>query len=89
MDTSESRGELAIPITAVQSLLLLRRLFVPKITPVAHRRVTVNLTTCASQEQPAEKKIVLLLKPVQIVMSFFQKLIVVSTYLGYTIMFTP
>ena len=78
MDTSESKGELVIPITAVQSLLLLRRPFVPAIVHVAHRRVTVNLMTCASQEQPVDQKIVLLLKPVRIVMSFFQKLIVVS-----------
>ena len=78
MDTSESKGELVIPITVVQSLLLLRRLFVPAIVHVAHKRVTVNLMTCASQEQPVDQKIVLLLKPVRIVMSFFQKLIVVS-----------
>jgi len=77
MATSESKGELVIPITVVQSFLLLRLLFVPAIVHVEHRRVTVNLMTCASQEQPVEKKIVLLLKPVQIVMSFFQKLIVV------------
>ena len=78
MATSESKGELVIPITAVQSLLLLRRPFVPALLHVAHRRVTVNLMTCASLEQPVEKKTVLLLKPVQIVMNFFQKLIVVS-----------
>ena len=80
MATSESKGELVIPITVVQSLLLLRRLFVQKITHVEHRRVTVNLMTCASLEQHVEKKTVLLLKPVQIVMIFFQKLIVVSTW---------
>ena len=89
MATSESKGELVIPIMLVQSLLLLSWLFVPKIGHVEHKRVTVNLMTCASLEQPVDQKTVLLLKPVQIVMSFFQKLIVVSTYLGYTIMFTP
>jgi len=45
MATSESKGELVIPITVVQSLLLLRRPFVPKIRHVEHRRVTVNLMT--------------------------------------------
>ena len=79
MATSESKGELVIPITVVQSLLLLRRPFVPAIVHAAHKRVTVNLMTSASLE-PVDQKIVLLLKPVQIVMSFFQKLIVVSTW---------
>ena len=79
MATSESKGELVIPITVVQSSVLLRRPFVPAIVHVEHRRVTVNLTTSAKLE-PVEKKTVLLLKPVQIVMIFFQKLIVVSTW---------
>ena len=49
MATSESKGELVIPITVVQSLLLLRRPFVPKIGHVDHRRVTVNLMTVSLQ----------------------------------------
>ena len=80
MATSESKGELVIPIMVVQSSLLLSHLFVPKIVHVAHTRVTVNPMTCASQEQPVDQKIVLLLKPVLNVMSFFQMLIVVSIW---------
>ena len=78
MATSESKGELVIPITVVQSSVLLRRPFVPAIVHVEHRRVTVNLTTSAKLE-PVEKKTVLLLKPVLNVLSCFQMLIVVST----------
>lgn len=77
MATSESKGELVIPIMVVQSFLLLSRPFVPKIVHVEHRRVTVNLMTCVSQEQPADQKIVLLLIPVLNVINFFQTLIVV------------
>ena len=80
MATSESKGELVIPIMVVQSSLLLSHPFVPKIVHVAHTRVTVNPMTCASQEQPVDQKIVLLLKPVLNVMSFFQMLIVVSIW---------
>ena len=79
MATSESKGELVIPIMVVQSFLLLSRPFVPKIVHVEHRRVTVNPMTCASQEQPVDQKIVLLLKPVLNVLGCFQMLIVVST----------
>ena len=77
MATPKSKGELVIPITVVQSLLLLSRQFVPKIGHAAIRRVTVNPTTCASQE-PVDQKIVLLLKAAHNVMNFFQMLIVVS-----------
>ena len=77
MATSESKGELVIPITVVQSLLLLRRLFVPAIVHVAHKRVTVNLMTCVSQD-PAAQITVLLLKPVHNVMIFYQMQIVVK-----------
>ena len=80
MATSESKGELVIPIMVVQSSLLLSHPFVPKIVHVARTRVTVNPMTCASQEQPVDQKIVLLLKPVLNVMSFFQMLIVVSIW---------
>ena len=83
MATSESKGELVIPIMVVQSSLLLSHPFVPKIVHVAQTKVTVNLVTCASQEQPVDQKIVLLLKPVLNVLrrfqiSLFQMLIVVS-----------
>jgi len=76
MATSESKGELVIPITVVQSSVLLRRPFVPAIVHVEHRRVTVNLTTSAKLE-PVEKKNCPVIETVQIVMIFFQKLIVV------------
>ena len=80
MATSKSKGELVIPIISVQSSLLLGHPFVPKIVHVARTKVTVNLMTCASLEQPVDQKTALLSKPVRIVMSFFQKLIVVSTW---------
>ena len=88
MATSESKGELVIPIMLVQSLLLLSWLFVPKIGHVEHKRVTVNLMTCASLEQPVDQKTVLLLKPVRIVMKFFHRLIVVSIW-DLQFVFTP
>ena len=80
MATSESKGELVIPITVVQSFLLLSRPFVPKIVHVEHRRVTVNPMTCASQEQPVDQETVLLSIPVLNVINFFQTLIVVSIW---------
>ena len=80
MATSESKGELVIPIITVQSSLLLSHPFVPKIVHVAQTKVTVNLVTCASQAQHVDQKIVLLLKPVLNVISCFQMLIVVSIW---------
>ena len=64
----------------VQSSLLLSQPLVPAIVHVAQARVTVNLMTSASLEQPVDQKIVLLLKPVLNVMRFFQMLIVVSIW---------
>ena len=80
MATSKSKGELVIPIISVQSSLLLGHPFVPKIVHVAQMKVTVNLMTCASQEQAVDQKIVLLLRPVLHVFSCFQMLIVVSIW---------
>ncbi len=80
MATSESKGELVIPIMVVQSFLLLRHRFVPKIVHVDHKRVTVNLMTCANQEQPVDQKIVLLSIPVLNVINFFQTLTIVSSW---------
>merc|ERR1719362_1590577 len=77
MATSKSKGELVIPIISVQSSLLLGHPFVPKIVHVAQMKVTVNLMTCASQEQAVDQKIVQLLRPVLHVFSCFQMLIVV------------
>ena len=74
--TSESKGELVIPITVVQCILLLHLLFVPKKVHVDQIWVTVKVMTSASQET-VDQRTVLLFKPVQNVLISHQMLIAV------------
>ena len=76
--TSESKGELVTPITAVQGILLLLQLFVPQAVHVEQTRVTVELMTHASQET-VDQRTVLLFKPVLNVLPVSHQLLIVVT----------
>jgi len=78
MATSESKGELVTPITAVQGILLLLQLFVPQAVHVEQTRVTVQLMTHASQET-VDQRTVQLFKPVLNVLPVSHQLLIVVT----------
>ena len=82
MATSESKGELVIPITVVQCILLLHLLFVPKKVHVDQIWVTVKVMTSASQET-VDQGTVLLYKHVLNVLISYQLLIVVKVHIPY------
>ena len=81
MATSESKGELVIPIMVVQCILLLHLLFVPKKVHVDQIWVTVKVMTSASQET-VDQRTVLLYKLVLNVLISYQLLIVVTVQIS-------
>ena len=75
--TSESNGELVIPIMVVLCTLLLLQLFVPQTAHVEQTPVTVKVMSSASQEI-VDQRTALLFKPVLNVLISHQLLTVVT-----------